>query len=136
MAVVPFGESYEYPEGRAGCVQADQFQVTHRLLQIPEMEGLTIPGARCDHVRDCQTGALLFCVIHPRIFGLARRIRNGDENVWVNSPHLRERKDYGNEKRNDLRGHVCSNDPRIKQPVVQKMKIICGRPSEGGCESA
>ena len=100
------------------------------------MEGLTIPGACCDHIRDCQTGVQLFCVIHPRILGLARRIRDGDKNVLANTPNLREREDCCYEEREDATSHACSGAARIEWPVVQVQGIntIYGRPSEGGCQ--
>lgn len=75
-----------------------KFQETSkRLIKIPEMEGLAIPDACRDHVRDHQTGASLVCAIHPPKLRQARRTRGGDKSVRVNAPHLREREDYGYE---------------------------------------
>ena len=84
--------------------------------RIHEVEVLTIPDACCNHIRDCQTRALLFRVIHPCILGLARRIRDGGpgKNVWVNGPRLTERQDYGYEESEDARGHVHSDFARIE----------------------
>lgn len=107
-------------------------QKNKRFIQIPEIKQLAITGARCDHVCDRQTGVVLFRVVHPRILGLARRIRDGDKDVWASAPHLGEREDYGYEERQNARGHVCSAVARIEYLVVQRINAVHGGLSWGG----
>lgn len=62
------------PRRKSRLCPSYPLQMSDSWYIVAVMVGLAVSDACPDHVRDRQTWALLFHIVHPTIFGLARRI--------------------------------------------------------------